>query len=461
MSVRTRCATLLLSLCAGLLSGCMPVAAPTPEPRAQDTRTFKAAVPAQTALAGAQLYQGTYAGLQGPASYVIEVPDNWNGTLVMYAHGYAGTGENLTVSPPSIRAYLVAQGYAWAASSYSANYYDVRAGVEDTNALALAFGTLTGGRYAAPGKYLMMGGSMGGHVAGAAVEKETLANARSRVNYAASLALCGVMDQDYEFQWLGDYTLAAAQLAGLGPQRYPQSDYQALLPDIKAALFSDTSAALWQENGAQGTKLRELARRLTGGDRPVFELGFRTAGTQNAVFTTGGSDGTLNGILTKNLYGNVGRTYRWTDGATPTAAETSFNAAVLRVTADTDPNPARQGGLRWLPRVNGDFGVPVLTLHTLGDFYVPFAHQQRYRRAAEARGNGGRLVQRAIRAAGHCEFTGAEVVQAFSDLVTWEKTGQKPEGDDVLTPATVADPAYGCRFTRGVRPGVAACPATP
>ncbi|WP_288405403.1 alpha/beta hydrolase [uncultured Deinococcus sp.] len=460
MSVRTRSAALLLSLCAGLLAGCSQVAAPA-EVRPQDTRTFKAAVPNQTALSGAQLYQGTYSGLQGPASYLIEVPDNWNGTLVMYAHGYAGTGETLSVSPPSIRAYLIAQGYAWAASSYSANYYDVRAGLEDTNALALSFGKLTGGKYSAPGKYLIMGVSMGGHVAGAAVEKESLANERNKVNYAAALPLCGVMDQDFEFQWLGDYTLAAAQLAGLGPQRYPQSDYQTLLPDIKAALFSDTSAALWQENGAQGTKLRELARRLTGGDRPVFELGFRTAGTQNAVFSTGGSDGTINGVLTKNLYGNVGRTYRWTDGAAPTAAEASFNASVLRVTADTDPNPARTDGLRWLPRVNGDFSVPVLTMHTLGDFYVPFAHQQRYRRAAEAKGNGGRLVQRAIRAAGHCEFTGAEIVQAFGDLVTWEKTGQKPEGDDVLTAATVADPAYGCRFTRATRTGVAACTTTP
>ena len=57
----------------------------------------------------------------------------------MYAHGYAGTGEFLGISNPSIRRHLIENGYAWAASSYRANYYDVRAGVEDTNALALAF----------------------------------------------------------------------------------------------------------------------------------------------------------------------------------------------------------------------------------------------------------------------------------------------------------------------------------
>ncbi|WP_370567247.1 hypothetical protein [Deinococcus sp. DB0503] len=111
--------------------------------------------------------------------------------------------------------------------------------------------------------------------------------------------------------------------------------------------------------------------------------------------------------------------------------------------------------------MSGQFSVPVLTLHTLGDFYVPFRHQQLYRLAAQAHGNGDRLVQRAIRAAGHCEFDGAEVVEALNDLVQWEKTGVKPAGDDVLNPATVADPNYGCRFTRVTRPGVAACPLTP
>jgi len=460
---RTRPARALSLLACGLaLASCgRGSTPPVTETRPHDTRTFRAVTPTLASVPGATLYQGVYPGLHGQAAYQIEVPEKWNGTLVMYAHGYAGTGENLTVAPPAIRAYLLSQGYAWAASSYSANYYDVQSGVEDTNALALAFGTLTGGKLAKPSKYLIMGVSMGGHIAGAAVEKETLANARSRVDYAAALPLCGVMDEEYEFQWLGDYTTVAAQLAGLGARSYPQTNYQELLPEIKAALFTETEGPLWTENEGQGAKLREISRNLTGGDRPVFELGFRVAGLQNAVLGTGGSDGTVNGILNKRFYGNVGTTYRWTSGAAPTAAEVAFNAAILRVAADPAANRARAGGLRWIPRVNGEFSVPVLTLHTLGDFYVPFKHQQLYRLAAQASGNGDRLVQRAIRAAGHCDFTGAELVEGFNDLVAWEKTGVKPAGDDVLTQATVADPAYGCRFTRGVRPGVAACPPTP
>ncbi|WP_019587508.1 hypothetical protein [Deinococcus apachensis] len=468
---------LTLASCGGPVESTVPPPGASPvvdsgsDTRAQDTRTFKPVVPSTdpAALGGvgdlpggvATLYRGTYSGLHGQASYLIEVPAKWNGTLVMYAHGYRGTGENLTVDPPVIREYLISQGYAWAASSYSANYYDVQAGVEDTNALALKFGELTGGKYEKPKEYLIMGVSMGGHVAGAAVEKESLDTEQNKVTYAASLPLCGVMDEEYEFQWLGDYTTVAAQLAGLGARSYPQTSYQDILPDIKAALFTSSSGDLWQENSGQGTKLREIARNLTGGDRPVFELGFRLGAYQNAVFGTGGSDGTLNGVLSKNFYGNKDVTYRWTTGATPTPTEVAFNAAILRVEADPNANAARLGGLRWLPRINGEFSVPVLTMHTLGDLYVPFAHQQRYRRAAEAKGNGNLLVQRAIRAPGHCQFTGAEVVEAFNDLVAWKKTGVKPAGDDVLTPATVADPNYGCRFTRGARAGVVACPPTP
>ena len=60
-------------------------------------------------------------GVHGGAGYRIEVPENWNGELVVYAHGNRGIGLELTVSFPAIRAYLVANGYAWAASSYSKN----------------------------------------------------------------------------------------------------------------------------------------------------------------------------------------------------------------------------------------------------------------------------------------------------------------------------------------------------
>ncbi|MEO8678523.1 MAG: hypothetical protein ABI665_05725 [Vicinamibacterales bacterium] len=51
-------------------------------------------------------------GVHGGAGYRIEVPANWNGELVLYAHGYRGGLLELTVSNHPIRRYLIEHGYA-------------------------------------------------------------------------------------------------------------------------------------------------------------------------------------------------------------------------------------------------------------------------------------------------------------------------------------------------------------
>ena len=130
----------LLSACGGSddTVATTPPAAVAEEARPQDTRTFTPALPAAVtfdAMAAAvtdtvvMSTTSRWAGVLNGAAYQVEVPANWNGKLVMYAHGYAGTGALLNVGPPSIRRYLIQNGYAWASSSYSKNYYDVRAGV--------------------------------------------------------------------------------------------------------------------------------------------------------------------------------------------------------------------------------------------------------------------------------------------------------------------------------------------
>jgi hypothetical protein len=103
--------------------------------------------------------------------------------------------------------------------------------------------------------------------------------------------------------------------------------------------------------------------------------------------------------------------------------------------------------------VNGQFSVPVVAIHTLGDLFVPFSMIQIYRQRAESQGSGGRLVTRAIRGISHCDFTVTEQAEAFDAMVTWEKGGAKPAGDDVVTPSVVAAPTYGCTFSRAAVPG--------
>ncbi len=74
-----------------------------------------------TALPGATAYWGVHAG----AGYQVEVPDNWNGGLVVWAHGFRGTDLELTVDQHPLRELLIPSGFAWAASSYDRNDYDI------------------------------------------------------------------------------------------------------------------------------------------------------------------------------------------------------------------------------------------------------------------------------------------------------------------------------------------------
>src|SRR5258708_34975986 len=68
----------------------------------------------------------TRQGILGGAYYTIAVPANWNGTLVLYSHGYvSSTSPLLNPAPdagdPLTAAALLQQGYALAGSSYSQN----------------------------------------------------------------------------------------------------------------------------------------------------------------------------------------------------------------------------------------------------------------------------------------------------------------------------------------------------
>jgi len=100
--------------------------------------------------------RGTYEG----GRYLIEVPADWNGGLVLYAHGFRGTYDSPLTS------HLLDRGYALAASSYRAEGYRVDLFVEDMRALLELFIR----EVRRPRWTIIHGQSMGGHVAIASLE---------------------------------------------------------------------------------------------------------------------------------------------------------------------------------------------------------------------------------------------------------------------------------------------------
>ncbi|HXG03585.1 MAG TPA: hypothetical protein VNO23_09260 [Candidatus Binatia bacterium] len=380
-----------------------------------------------------------YWGIHNGAGYRIEVPDNWNGELVLYAHGFRGTGLELTVSNPRIRRYLVEHGYAWAASSYSKNGYDVKQGVKDTHALGQFFHGLVG----RPRRTWITGHSMGGHITGVAIEQYPEA-------YAGALPMCGVMGDNELFDYFLDFNLVAQALAGV-PAEFPfPPDYgTAVVPAVRAALGSPYPTNL----NAKGLALLGVTQNISGGPRPAFLLSFAVWG--NFLFTVGVTGGDI-GVAPGNVQGNTDTVYQIDSDPALSPEELALNAAVLRVAQD--PQGRHPDGLANIPPISGRLPVPVLSLHTIGDLFVPLSMQQIYARRAAAQGRADLLVVRAIRDHGHCAFAVAEEERAFADLVNWVVNGVKPEGDDVLDPAVVADPNFGCRFSVPGHAGYPSCP---
>ena len=109
-------------------------------------------------------------GELGGAPYLMSVPENWQGGLVVFAHGIQrGTGPGDATRPP-IASHIASAGHAWISSGYRAREYQPHLFIEDLVALRELFLQVLGmpGSYTARGrqfdsvvKYLMGGDQAG------------------------------------------------------------------------------------------------------------------------------------------------------------------------------------------------------------------------------------------------------------------------------------------------------------
>jgi pimeloyl-ACP methyl ester carboxylesterase len=411
-----------------------------------------------TSASGQNSQVWTGIGTDG-AAYRIEVPPDWNGTLVMFAHGFRGTGNVVWVSDPQLRQFFVDHGFAWAASSYALNGYDPGDGVVDTHDLLQAFPSVTGlhARQA-----IMTGLSMGGEITVAEIEAY-------KGDFAGAMPYCGVLAGNNLFDYYLGANVTAAGLTGTTIS-YPTTlaAGQAYAPAYQNAVLSELPALGITPNPATGgqtfttnltktgTLWADTVEQLSGGTRPGFQSaidfwdGFGFPPLTHIPFLFGlypGLNGGTLGFANGSVAGNEGTFYTFSDQpASMLPREVALNRAVLRVpvtaTSSADAlSPAE------LPTIQGNPGIPVLSIHGIGDLFVPFSMDQQYDRLMVAHGQGDMFVSRAIREVTHCGYTDRELSAGFSALVSWIATGVRPAGDDILDPAAVASPVFGCRFT--------------
>jgi pimeloyl-ACP methyl ester carboxylesterase len=399
---------------------------------------------------GAQAYWGVHAR----AGYQIEVPDNWNGSLVVWAHGFRGTGLELTVEKHPLRDLLIPLGYAWAASSYDRNDYDIASGVKSTHALIKRFNGLVG----KPSQILMTGASMGGHITGVIIEQYPQL-------FDGAMPICGVLGDYALFDYFLDFNLAAQQI-GVGGSTYPIDPVTYLfgtVPVIKSNLEAFPGGWPIILNG-DGINFKNLVEIQSGGDRPNFDEAWffwntfpdNGSGAGNFLFDLAVGDGSLP-RAPGSAVDNVGTVYQFDADPALTPDEQALNDSIFRIAAA--PQTRRKQGLAQVPTITGDINVPVLALHNLGDLFVPVLNEVEYAKRVSSAGKSDLLVQRAIRGVGHCEFTGEELSSAFLDLASWvDEGGVKPAGDNFLDPAEMAAPDFGCQFTDGAHLLATPCP---
>jgi pimeloyl-ACP methyl ester carboxylesterase len=348
-------------------------------------------------------------GTQDGADFVISMPANWNGGLVMFAHGYQGEGPGrgaVELSPLS--AHLTAKGIAWAASGFRAVTYRPDWFLEDT--LALRSRVM---REFGPVRWTAIHGkSMGGHIAVAALELHPAI-------FQAGLVECGVIDGVGLIDWLYAYTAAAEYFSGAALLDTPRPAFSRVVNETLVPALGTPG-----NYTERGRRFDSVVKHLAGGDvamrieglsrRYIANLGPREPGRQGAQEFARHAD-------TRHIRYAI-------DPELAVDAE-RLNREIRRV----EPAPGARSRVAnpVFAEFTGRLQAPLLTLHETADFRVPIAMERNYRRRVETAGDGKLLVQRAVAGAGHCAIDSARREQAFDDLMEWMDKGVVPRGDDL------------------------------
>ena len=358
------------------------------------------------------------------APYRIIVPANWNGTLIVYAHGYRdkanhpGEVDDRSAHFEGLEPALLSFGYAVAATAYRDNGWVVEDGIQDAKDLTVFFRSQVG----VPNRTILLGISMGTMVAFKSMEK-------FGGIYDGAICGCAIGAGQSRFQ---DNNLGASLaydvLFGMPPSWGTPGDVRNDIDDeseVQPKLFSEVSNPanfgkfefIRLVKGMPGTG---LFTPPPGGFYPYY------------VFATIGFEGLADlqiragGPVVQNLNHNY----------TITAAEKAY-LATLGVDADAilsqmnarrniSAAPAQRNFLARNADYTGKIKNPVLTMHTIIDEIVPVSNESAYAVTNAAAGKQNLLFQTYTSGVGHCNFTGPQIFTAIFAMDSWVRTGVRP-----------------------------------
>lgn len=401
----------LLSL--SLLGACAHRAAespPMPPEAAPQARACPSGMPADTRCLGGQDSAGAF--------YLIAIPADWRGELVLHSHGgpFLGAPTMKRVEEDLQRWSIMPRaGYAWAGSSFRQGGVAVRAAAEDTERLRRLFVQ----HVAQPKLTLLHGQSWGASVAAIAAEMYPRA-------YDGVLLTSGVLaggTRSYEFRL--DLRVVYQYLCNNHPRPeeppYPlwrglpagsALSQAELARRVNDCLALDKPAA--ERSAEQARKIRTITEVIQIPERNILgHLNWATFHFQDiAEKRSGGA----------SVFGNIGAQYRGSDD------DRALNAGVLRYAAD--PAAVARFGADTDP--GGRIAVPVLTAHGIRDPIAFVELQHSFGETMARAGRAGSLVQTFSDDAEHSYLSDASYVALLEALKAWLREGRKP------TPAAVA-----------------------
>lgn len=378
------------------------------------------------------------------APYLIALPANWNGVLVVHAHGGPLLGaprperadEDLKRWAVTLKA-----GYAWAGSVFRQGGVAVRSAAEDSERLRRIFVE----HVARPRRTLLHGQSWGASVAAKAAEMYAAPGMKSP--YDGVLLTSGVLGgatRSYDFRL--DLRVVYQYLCNNHPRpdepQYPL--WMGLPKDSKltrAQLAARVDECLGLSKPAQ--RSAEQQRRVRTIER-VIRIPESSILSHLTWATWHFQDIALNRTGGRNPFSNEGVRYTGSDD------DAALNAGVLRYRAD----PQAVAALAADADLTGRIGVPVLTVHGVGDATAFVELESAFARTMAAAGSGERLVQTFTDHAEHSYLSDAVYATLFAALLDWIEKGDKPTPEAIAQRCQSLTAAFGadCRFLPQYRP---------
>lgn len=381
----------------------------------------------------------TYTGSINGAEYRVETPERWNGTLILYSHGYIPEGMQV---PPgitlSVRAeteqWLLDHGYALAGSDYRGRTgLLIEEALTDQIALLDWFDATIG----EPRRTLSSGFSMGGGIATQLAE-------RHPHRFDGVLAIGSQQDAHATLNRGLDVTFAVRTLLTDDQQLElvkaadPEHSVRVLQQAVQAALTTPAGQAKLALIGAiGGLPLWATAHQPRPTD-PVEAIRQQAWWAEAAYVASLGPTGRVD--VERHAGGNpsfnVGVDYtRQLDRsglrdfveATYRAAGTDLHADLrqLAVAPRIAPDPR---AVAWMYRYGVSAGTtptPVVTLHGIAEGIIT-SDARWYGEQVRAHGNPNRLRQLYVDRGDHGAFSAADEILALRALEDRVKTGRWP-----------------------------------